>query len=72
MTQLVALPGGAVAATKLSLRGDLCAAWEEYYQTEHVGGWAFLNEPATSARLQGVMARLSGGSASSSKLASKL
>jgi enoyl-CoA hydratase/carnithine racemase len=62
MAALVRLPGGAVAATKMSLREDFISSWEVYLETEAEGGWRFLSRPDTHSRLATVMARLSGGS----------
>ncbi len=68
MQQLIKSPPLALAGTKTVLREDFCALWEQYYQTEPVGAWAFLNEPATLKTLEGALQRLSGGASKRSKM----
>lgn len=61
---LAKLPNAARAATKLSLRQDFCAAWEQYYSgDEPEWGWRMLAQPATVAQLGAVLKRLGGGKA---------
>mmetsp|Transcript_8639 Transcript_8639/g.23227 ORF Transcript_8639/g.23227 Transcript_8639/m.23227 type:complete len:285 (+) Transcript_8639:173-1027(+) len=61
MAQLVKVPGGAVKATKVSLREDFCNAWQQYYIEEPHMAWAVLNKPETLRTLEAALQRLSSG-----------
>ena len=71
MLKLVMLPGGAVAASKKSLRGEFGDAWLKFSKVEPKGAWQFLCQPETVRTLAAALQRLSGGKAGGANGASQ-
>lgn len=60
------LPPQARHDTKLALRGEFASAWRAYASTEEARyGWGAISDPATVAKLRGVLEKLSGGGSGS-------
>lgn len=61
MKNLLRVPSGARALTKLNLRGEFCAEWEAFCVQEAVGAWSMLESVPVRGAIKGYLDKLGGG-----------